>query len=127
MMQEPPRKPHILLGLTGSVAAIKGEELVGLLSQIGIVRIVATNAAGHFFKPAALPPDATAFSDTTEWHDWAKKGDPVLHIELRKWADIFVIAPLSANTLAKIANGLCDNLLVRSLLGSSVRILHDAC
>jgi phosphopantothenoylcysteine decarboxylase len=42
------------------------------------------------------------------------KSDPVLHIELRRWADVFVIAPLSANTLAKISGGLCDNLLVRA-------------
>ena len=40
-----------------------------------------------------------------------KKDDPILHIELRKWADVFVVAPLSANTLAKFANGICDNLL----------------
>ncbi len=38
-------------------------------------------------------------------------GDPVLHIELRRWADVLVLAPLSANTLAKVAHGLCDNLL----------------
>lgn len=43
------------------------------------------------------------------------RGDPVLHIELRKWADICLIAPLSANTLAKIANGLADNLLTSTL------------
>lgn len=49
--------------------------------------------------------------DEEEWHSWQKKGDPVLHIELRKWADILIIAPLSANTLAKIAQGLCDNCL----------------
>jgi phosphopantothenoylcysteine decarboxylase len=42
---------------------------------------------------------------------WKKRGDPVLHIELRKWAQCFLIAPLSANTLAKLSNGLCDNLL----------------
>lgn len=42
---------------------------------------------------------------------WQKRGDPVLHIELRKWADVLLIAPLSANTLAKLSNGLCDNLL----------------
>eukprot|EP00494_Astrolonche_serrata_P020730 UN20959 len=40
-----------------------------------------------------------------------KRGDPVTHIDLRKWAHIMVIAPLSANTLAKLSNGLCDNLL----------------
>lgn len=43
--------------------------------------------------------------------DWHKIGDPVLHIELRKWADLMVIAPLDANTLGKIASGICDNLL----------------
>lgn len=43
---------------------------------------------------------------------WQGRGDPVLHIELRKWADLFIIAPLDANTLAKLACGICDNLLV---------------
>ena len=46
-----------------------------------------------------------------EWHAWKEVGDPVLHIELRRWADCLLIAPLSANTLAKIAQGFCDNLL----------------
>lgn len=50
-------------------------------------------------------------TDEAEWHLWEKRGDPVLHISLRKWADVLVIAPLSANTLAKMAAGLCDNLL----------------
>lgn len=49
--------------------------------------------------------------DEKEWLMWEKLGDEVLHIELRRWADAFVIAPLSANTLAKLANGLCDNAL----------------
>lgn len=49
--------------------------------------------------------------DEDEQLRWTKRGDPVLHIELRKWADALIIAPLSANTLAKIANGLCDNLV----------------
>ena len=44
--------------------------------------------------------------------------DPVLHIELRRWADIMVIAPLDANTLAKISNGICDNLLVSFTIGN---------
>ena len=42
-----------------------------------------------------------------------KVGDPILHIELRRWADIVLVAPCSANTLSKIANGICDNLAVR--------------
>ena len=74
-----------------------------------------TNAARHFFKPAEMPAGVTNYSDELEWRAWSKKGDPVLHIELRKWADVFLIAPLSANTLAKLATGLCDNLLVRSI------------
>lgn len=46
-----------------------------------------------------------------EWQAWNRMGDPVLHIELRDWADILVIAPLSAHTLAKVAAGLCDDTL----------------
>lgn len=44
---------------------------------------------------------------------WTQRSDPVLHIELRRWADLLIIAPLDANTLGKIASGICDNLLVR--------------
>lgn len=46
-----------------------------------------------------------------EWQAWSRIGDPVLHIELRDWADVLVIAPLSAHTLAKVATGLCDDTL----------------
>lgn len=55
-----------------------------------------------------LPPSA---GDEEEWREWRAVGDPVMHIELRRWADALVVAPLSANTLAKAAGGLCDNLL----------------
>lgn len=47
-----------------------------------------------------------------EWDSWEKIGDPILHIELRRWADVVLVAPCSANTLAKIHAGLCDDLLV---------------
>lgn len=53
------------------------------------------------------------YRDEDEWK-WKERSDPVLHIELRKWAEVLLIAPLSANTLAKVSNGLCDNLLVVS-------------
>ncbi|KNC79766.1 hypothetical protein, variant, partial [Sphaeroforma arctica JP610] len=46
---------------------------------------------------------------------WNKMADPVLHIELRRWADIAIIAPLDANTMAKLANGICDNLVTCTL------------
>ncbi|KAG8231614.1 hypothetical protein J437_LFUL010292 [Ladona fulva] len=49
--------------------------------------------------------------DEDEWAAWSRIGDPVLHIELCKWADVFVIAPLDANTMGKLTNGICDNLL----------------
>ncbi len=52
-----------------------------------------------------------SFTDEDEWSSWSKRNDPVLHIELRKWADLLLIAPLDANSLAKLSNGMCDNLL----------------
>uniref|UniRef100_A0A3B3Z9F8 Flavoprotein domain-containing protein n=1 Tax=Periophthalmus magnuspinnatus TaxID=409849 RepID=A0A3B3Z9F8_9GOBI len=70
---------HVLVGVTGSVAALKLPALVSELRQLSGL--------------------------------WTCRSDPVLHIELRRWAHLFVIAPLDANTLAKIANGICDNLL----------------
>ena len=54
-----------------------------------------------------LPPSG----NEDDWRDWHRVGDEVLHIELRRWADVIVVAPLSANSLAKLAGGLCDNLL----------------
>ena len=49
--------------------------------------------------------------DEDDWREWRGKGDPIMHIELRKWADVLLVAPMSANSLAKAAQGLCDNLL----------------
>lgn len=49
--------------------------------------------------------------DENEWKMWKNRGDPILHIDLVKWADIFIIAPLDANTLGKMSSGICDNLL----------------
>lgn len=58
-----------------------------------------------------LPPHIKVWKDSDEWDVWQSRTDPVLHIELRRWADILVVAPMTANTLSKIALGLCDNLL----------------
>lgn len=109
---------NVLLGVTGSVAAIKTVELVtAILAKEPRVkiRIVVTARGRQFLKPddlSILSGDCEkVYYDEHEWTEWNDKGDPVLHIELRKWTDILLVAPLSANTLAKISNGLCDNLL----------------
>ncbi|XP_050873257.1 probable phosphopantothenoylcysteine decarboxylase isoform X4 [Lathyrus oleraceus] len=106
-----PRKPRILLATSGSVAAVKFANLCHCFCEWAEVRAVATNPSLHFIDRTAIPKDVILYTDNDEWSSWKKLGDSVLHIELRKWADIMVIAPLSANTLAKIAGGLCDNLL----------------
>ncbi|XP_031139198.1 phosphopantothenoylcysteine decarboxylase isoform X2 [Sander lucioperca] len=73
------------------------------------VRVVTTEHAKHFYNSAEV--SVKIYSDKDEWELWTQRSDPVLHIELRRWADLLVIAPLDANTLGKIANGICDNLL----------------
>jgi phosphopantothenoylcysteine decarboxylase len=113
----------VLLGVTGSVAGILTPSLFQALKESGHhVKVVATQAALYFFDPAALDgisgkrnPDAVILDDD-EWPGrdanlrW-QRGEPVLHIELRRWADALAIAPLDANTLAKLALGVCDNCL----------------
>ncbi|GFZ07873.1 HAL3-like protein A [Actinidia rufa] len=106
-----PRKPHILLAASGSVAAIKLGNLCHCFSEWAEVRAVATKDSLHFIDRAVLPKDVILYTDVDKWSTWTKIGDSVLHTELSRWADIMVIPPLSANTLGKIAGGLCDNLL----------------
>lgn len=108
----PQRRPRVLLAASGSVATIKLAQLAELLVQFADVRVVATKSAHYFFRDEELPAACRpVLGDEDEWRQWRAVGDPVVHIELRRWADALVVAPLSANTLAKIANGLCDNLL----------------
>lgn len=114
---------NILLGVTGSVAAIRTPLLFQSLTSAGHhVRVVATHAAVYFFDPEALDPAHAGRNPkvvTLDEDEWPRRGaagryqrdDAVLHIELRRWADLFLIAPLDANTLAKLANGLADNCL----------------
>jgi phosphopantothenoylcysteine decarboxylase len=95
-------KPRIILAASGSVAAIKFGILADSLSDWAEVRAVATKSALHFIDRLSLPPSVKLYTDEDEWSSWSKIGDDVLHIELRKWADAMVVAPLSANTLAKV-------------------------
>jgi phosphopantothenoylcysteine decarboxylase len=127
---------NVLLGATGSVAAVRVPALFDALVVSGhSVKVVATDAATYFFDVAAIGPSAAkpeaapvsppsnggrdpavVILDEDEWPGRNagrryERGDDVLHIELRRWADVFVIAPVDANTLAKLAVGLCDNCL----------------
>jgi phosphopantothenoylcysteine decarboxylase len=117
---------NVLLGVTGSVAAIRTPALVEQLRKAGHqVKIVSTQAALYFFDPAMVDPIDQAnprrnpdvvILDEDEWPGRSEgkryqRDDAVTHIELRRWADLLLIAPLDANTLAKLANGLADNCL----------------
>ncbi|XP_065671166.1 uncharacterized protein LOC100206000 isoform X3 [Hydra vulgaris] len=107
---------NILLGCTGSVAAIKVPELIECLKKKwnnANIKLVLTKNS-EFFLTKVLERTTSKvewYKDVDEWKDWKHIGDPILHINLSKWADIFLICPLDANTMAKLATGLCDNLL----------------
>lgn len=102
---------NVLLGVTGSVATIVVGKLVETLKAHGHeVQIIATKSSLYFFAPDTL--GVKVWRDEDEWPgERYERGQDIPHIELRRWADVLVIAPLSANTLAKLAGGLCDNLL----------------
>ena len=114
---------HVVLGVTGSVAAVRTPALFeALRAQDHAVRVVATEPALYFFdrgeitvlaaKGADDEPAYPVFRDRDEWPGrYYHRDDPVLHIEFRNWADLLVVAPLDANTLAKFALGLSDNFL----------------
>nr|CDJ85229.1 Flavoprotein domain containing protein [Haemonchus contortus] len=109
-------KFHLLIGVTGSVAVIKLHELIQKLYDACpenklVIKIAATKSALTLLDTQDFEIDEVIYDDRDEWSMWRGRGDAVLHIELRKWADAMLIAPLDANSLAKIAIGLCDNLV----------------
>ncbi|XP_058830912.1 phosphopantothenoylcysteine decarboxylase [Topomyia yanbarensis] len=108
-------RKNILIGCTGSVATIKLPILVQKIRDLDCeteIKIIVTKHAEHFFSPEDIPTQVEIHRDEDEWASWRVRGDPVLHIDLGKWADVMIIAPMDANSLAKIAQGLCDNLLL---------------
>jgi phosphopantothenoylcysteine decarboxylase/phosphopantothenate--cysteine ligase len=106
----------ILLAVTGSIAAYKAILLVRLLVKAGAeVKVVMTPAAREFVSPltlATLSKNAviTELASNESWSN---------HVMLGRWADVMVVAPLSCNTLAKMANGLCDNMLLATWLSAT--------
>lgn len=110
----------ILLGVTGSIAAYKSLLLVRQLIKEGAsVRVILTPAARDFVTPLSLStlskhPVLTDLFEENTWSD---------HVELGRWADRMLIAPLSCNTLAKMAGGLCDNLLLATYLSATCPVI----
>jgi phosphopantothenoylcysteine decarboxylase/phosphopantothenate--cysteine ligase len=116
------KNKNILIGITGSIAAYKIAHLVRLLvKENANVKVIMTKPATEFITPLTIStlsknPVHIAFSnkETGEW---------INHVELGLWADVFLIAPATANTLAKCVTGICDNLLQATYLSSRCKVL----
>ena len=114
---------HVLIGISGGIAAYKVCEVVSSLAKWGIeVRVILSRSAAEFVTPLtfATLSRQLAYTDADFWQP--TNGRP-LHIELAEWADVFLLAPVTANTLAKLAYGMADNLLTNTVLASSCPIL----
>lgn len=118
-------KKHLLLAASGSVATIKLPAMVNALSKHAnlSIRIIVTKSAAKFLKAQSTEQPSLEsllklrnvdgiYQDEDEWNIPWVRGGGILHIELRRWAHILVIAPLSANTMAKMTAGIADNLLL---------------
>jgi phosphopantothenoylcysteine decarboxylase / phosphopantothenate---cysteine ligase len=114
---------HVLVGIGGGVAAYKICEVISTLAKSGVeVRAILTDSAQQFITPLTI----TTLSRHPVYTDasfWAAIHERPLHIQLGEWADLFLIAPLTANTLGKLALGLADNLLTNTVLASTCPIL----
>lgn len=111
------KNKNILIGVSGSIAAYKSALLIRLLVKAGAnVKVIMTPSSLDFITPLTLStlaknPVLTDFVKN-------KEGEWNNHVELGLWADAFIIAPASANTIAKMSNGICDNLLLATYLSA---------
>lgn len=113
----------VLIAVGGGIAAYKVCELVSKLFQSGVeLRVILTKSAQEFITPLTLATLSRhqAYTDDDFWQPIYSRP---LHIELGEWADLIVIAPLTANTLAKLAYGMADNLLTNTVLASTCPVL----
>ena len=120
---------NILLGVTGGIAAYKAAFLVRLLVKKGAnVKVVMTESAKDFVTPLTLSTLSKndVFSSFTEENDPTSFKEPKWnnHVELALWADLFLIAPATANTLSKMASGGCDNLLLACYLSAKCPVYY---
>ena len=114
---------RVLIGLSGGIAAYKVCEVISTLAKQGVeVRAILTDSAQAFITPLTVATLCrhAAYTDASFWQ---ATNDRPLHIELGEWADLFVMAPLTANTLAKLVYGMADNLLTNAVLASTCPVL----
>ncbi len=112
---------HIILGISGGIAAYKSAYLLRLLVKAGAeVQVVMTPAAKEFITPVTMSalsgkPVVSEFftANTGEWHS---------HVDLGLWADAMIIAPATASTIAKMANGVADNMLITTYLSAKAPV-----
>ena len=118
-------RKHIVLGITGGIAAYKSAVLLRLLIKRGAeVQVVMTPSAKEFITPVTLSalsgkPVVSEFftANTGEWHS---------HVDLGLWADLMIVAPATASTLGKMANGIADNMLVTTYLSAKEHVMVAA-
>lgn len=110
----------ILIGITGSIAAYKTASLVrSIKKENADVRVIMTASASQFITPLTL----STLSENPVYQDFVKNkaGEWVNHVENGLWADLFIVAPATANTLAKFSHGICDNLLSATYLSAKCK------
>jgi phosphopantothenoylcysteine decarboxylase/phosphopantothenate--cysteine ligase len=109
----------ILLGVSGGIAAYKTANLVRLFIKAGAqVQVVMSPASLHFVTPLTLATLSKNPVYSTFYNEEEGNGEWNNHVELGLWADLMIVAPATANTLSKMANGNCDNLLIATYLSA---------
>ena len=116
----PLRGKKILLCVTGSIAVYKSVVFVRLLIKAGAeVRVIMTKGAQDFVTPLTF----STLSKNKTLTDLFQEGNWENHVMLGRWADVIIVAPASCNTIAKMAHGICDNLLLAVYLSSACPVV----
>ena len=113
---------RIVLGVSGSIAAYKSPDIVRRLQDLGAeVRVIVTNGGREFVSERSLQ---TISKNKVHDNLWDKEAELAMgHIELAKWADVIIIAPASANTIAKLCHGRADDLLSTVILATEAKVM----